>query len=1634
MTKWHNRSASPSRDSLAEPNEQAFIGKHSLVDSMSTVPLQRLTHNGTALERPDGAAVQLAVGKQSLVEQTFGHPSIPGAVTNEAAAAVDGVATRGMSGAGSALPYLEPIQRSFGRHDVSGVQAHQGPAASRAAHELGARAYAFGNAVAFAGSPDLHTAAHEAAHVVQQRGGVQLKGGVGQPGDEYERHADAVADAVVAERSVEALLDATPGGQAGGPALQRQLPMGQVGGGSHDDTPKWKKKAGSAKEYVQKHGQAIIDGLRSQIASVPFETGMDRVAWAAGNAHGFAGQFALEFFLQRDDPWQFLVTTLAPDDVERLIDKGRDALAMPDMAHSYNPGIQIELGNAYKARIRESLLRITPRYVAAWNQHVLADEARLGQRRKNAPLPAAPEPIAAEVVASAPMDPYVIRALRTQLNVDFPRYRALDPDERQARAIKGIDKVTLEIQWRQQAINWVRATPPDATAEDVAVELYGSETLAYLITPAAPLFGFRSDPDNLGKLKPTYREQLQRIQGRSDYHGSHVPAHGLVDDPIGQVLGGPLAAEATKNQAKDVPPTPNLTKPAVVERMRVIVGEFDWLQQSVKPWGQETLLDEAKHKVDQRSRELDKTGDPAAGAEWDGQSQIQLEVVQTARNAVQVAARQEEAFKTFPSARWLIVHLVRDYVEAAAISDLGATARSRLAAAEQKSRMFAADLMEALLETLRPVIHSAKIKKTKLEGRAGEWDDARYGAGAMERKELALRQGLARVRDVLMEHPEKAKPELDRLLAEVTELSTEVTLVSNMDSCDAAWVALDASLSKVGAAVSVVSSQHGNAPIRRDMAAIATMRLQWKAIYDKWKVARTPGDKKAAEDELAVKAKSKEWTELFDAIRKDIADHETYDKWVTFGVMVGITIITGGIGAYVEAAAGAAWGAAAGFAAGTVAEAASFTALSHTLVQSDPSLAGLFKDFESNVLMFGGLKAVGKVWGISGAALGLAHDESAAGGVLVQFAALNGSALYEADRDKRMHTGGQGLTGDEIASISFGNLAFLVAMSIGQRIARPFLLHVELRGQLQGELIAVHAADAKVERLAKQVEADKGKDPAKVHQLNQALAAALGKREAVLARLGEQVKLYEAGKPSGLTKTQYERIKADQADHAEQAADFERAQILDLLEPAGPNRFEVADHAAMSRVVSHYGKQAALIGVDPVTSARTYEVRPHDAAPWRVTERVHAKPGQTTRGATTTAPGRGSADANAPVDGNDVGAHSVPGSRFSGRRGEGEPTPTFSEHEVAPMTAGAVEILNLGEKGFRNVMSTGDNRLLITNGSKQIRAKVVIGEPMQQVATHDYQPGAKEVTITISREANLHDITRAAAHEIAEIQALLVDPKAVGPDALVKGSTSDQLSAHDEGRLAELKVLLYELDNEPSVPRRDEIRSEIDKLLDHVGLDKQTVATDVRAKKVLGPELTKRVDQLAGKRLKIKRSQIRIPPPEVRDGQWTFLIKADIPGFDEPSLLAQGGVSVDANGLPEGGPDFNIDKRVEHGGSEHRIDIEGIPSLTDFTLAKGCEAFEKHFGHPPTELPGTLGDDNKAIFQRVYVSQINKGVVPKTAERLAAAETPFAQARARRGYTDLDVTVIATKNVLMGIPPQMHTVPTTIHVTARKSK
>lgn len=179
---------------------------------------------------------------------------------------VPAIAADGVRGGGRALPHLGPIQESFGAHDVSGVTAHTDGASARANREMGSLAYASGSHIAFGPSPDLFTAAHEAAHVVQQRAGVQLRGGVGSVGDPYEQHADAVAREVVAGRSAEALLSQGAGSPV---AVGAGSAAATVAVQHRTETTTGALSAGRVRRSLAWcRGRQISDAVWAQIASV----------------------------------------------------------------------------------------------------------------------------------------------------------------------------------------------------------------------------------------------------------------------------------------------------------------------------------------------------------------------------------------------------------------------------------------------------------------------------------------------------------------------------------------------------------------------------------------------------------------------------------------------------------------------------------------------------------------------------------------------------------------------------------------------------------------------------------------------------------------------------------------------------------------------------------------------------------------------------------------------------------------------------------------------------------------------------------------------------------------------------------------------------------------------------------------------------------------------------------------------------------------------------------------------------------------------------------------------------------------------------------------------------------------------
>jgi hypothetical protein len=132
------------------------------------------------------------------------------------------IAARGITGTSGPLPFLAEMKPLFGESGacLDGVRSHVNPVAVQAARAIGADAYATGSDIVFAVEPTRELVGHEAAHIVQQRAGVSLSGGVGAEGDPYEQQADHVGALVARGQSVAHLFAGTGG--AVRPAIQRK--------------------------------------------------------------------------------------------------------------------------------------------------------------------------------------------------------------------------------------------------------------------------------------------------------------------------------------------------------------------------------------------------------------------------------------------------------------------------------------------------------------------------------------------------------------------------------------------------------------------------------------------------------------------------------------------------------------------------------------------------------------------------------------------------------------------------------------------------------------------------------------------------------------------------------------------------------------------------------------------------------------------------------------------------------------------------------------------------------------------------------------------------------------------------------------------------------------------------------------------------------------------------------------------------------------------------------------------------------------------------------------------------------------------------------------------------------------------
>ncbi|HWU91566.1 MAG TPA: hypothetical protein VN253_30070, partial [Kofleriaceae bacterium] len=189
-----------------------------------------------------------------------------------------------------------------------------------------------------------------------------------------------------------------------------------------------------------------------------------------------------------------------------------------------------------------------------------------------------------------------------------------------------------------------------------------------------------------------------------------------------------------------------------------------------------------------------------------------------------------------------------------------------------------------------------------------------------------------------------------------------------------------------------------------------------------------------------------------------------------------------------------------------------------------------------------------------------------------------------------------------------------------------------------------------------------------------------------------------------------------------------------------------------------------------------------------------------------------------------------------------------------------------------------------------------------------------------------------------------------------------------------------------------------------------------------------------------QRIWVRVDELEIHDRltsqEWLFYIEAPLPNGNR-HIIADGAVTLDAHGHPLGGPSFVLDKDVVIEGKKIRISVgtEDAPvSLTDLALDRSSEMYKARFKHEPIELPGSLIEDNRKIFQVEYLKAIDAGASHEAAELAAIRETPFGKARIRREYTEISVDTSKEpwETIQYGTPPKPRKVPRKIEATAKK--
>ena len=1097
------------------------------------------------------------------------------------------------------------FEQSVGE-DLGGVAIHADGDAADGAAALGAQAFTVGQDIYFGDGqyqPDSaqgqELIAHEVAHTVQQAGGaahVQPRLAVSRASDPLEREADVAAAAMVRGEPV-----------SGMSAASAQISRRELNAVSYQV---------DFREQIERETTAF---LRRQ----SFATHSPFASWLGDSTEFVA---ALLFNLQQGTFSGALDVYLPPENTSSLIDRARkrnvqvikgsagDFAALDDEGPPvWFPDVAVELGNAMVRRITESLRRLVPRYVAAAERLTRVAEDQLAEN-DGACAPADADaiacevvyPVAADLLLSAPIDLPVATVLcdRPWLFVDVSGYRARGGDGRlDTRAPGELRAVELEAAESPGSTGWwVRATPPDASVEEVSLALWGVTTRATELTKVGHLFVFADARD----ISPTLRNDFA-LQGRTPDVSASVeaPAGALLHvgadvntsgqcapgDPatIPADLVGGLTDEAA---LADAPPAANVRAAAEVRENLALNRQLLLsIRGKAAQFGFASRFEVPIARVEERLAHVgDRHGDPEA-ARWDAHTAAQghvLESVDVEMDTVLIALQERVdtvtdrfAFGLDERTRLAMRGAAEHFVAAAELSHLPGVGRQTYEEARARAALLPIEIAEIMIGNVMEIVHDAT--KNKVGDYWKPQHDA-YEVPRMSADEIELRTQLGALRTKILNEPAAAAEVIAEVLERVSKLHTEAFLVANMDHLDAAWAAL--------------SDADGIwAWVVNDDEELAALRKEGEGYWAEWKTihhAFQGGDMAAVEGGIKTMADNVGFQLYLKRAYDQVEDTQKKAMFAKIAALFVITVVSMGAGSLAGGAAmGAGLGATGTFIAATAAEAAVFT-IGNAVIAEDPNVLHALGDFAFNFAMIGTMRKAGKL--IELAELGKIGRFATE--FTVQTAIGTGFGLMREEIIKLATNDGHVSAEDFKRLLKEGMVMGLAQAAVGL-LARPMLAKLHKVGRGIGARFQ-RATEARAAGLPLAQQAEQQRSAELLREASDHARVATEETTEGFKAIEEA----EASEPDFLTREEngaftpeeLGRVQAERemnADFVAEQQGIARVEVLSRLEPHGSDQY-LCNSEDVPRVLEELQRaEAQEIGreVDPYTRGRRIQLQ-----------------------------------------------------------------------------------------------------------------------------------------------------------------------------------------------------------------------------------------------------------------------------------------------------------------------------------------------------------------------------------------------------------------------------------------------------------